>query len=260
VYGTLTGYGVTVSCNWPIDESCFPALPEESSGDDPVYDAAVLSLESAKALAVEVLWALSGRQFCLQEMVVRPCLDNLGTAQRLRYESAYELFSWYDQGWRLVNCGCANGCVASGPGMVHLDGPVNSVQEVWIAGELLDESEYVLEGDILYRTGASWWPSQDMSRPAGEPGTWEVTYLRGFEPPAGTAKLAGLLTAEFYQACTGGKCRLPRSVSEVSRQGVTHRVVNPSDIYSTGKTGIPEIDLWLAAVNPNRLISAPIVL
>lgn len=251
-----------MSCNWPIDESCLPPLPEESSGDDPVYESAVVSMEAAKSLAVEVLWALSGRQFCLQEAVVRPCpaAPVTGVVDRLTYTPSYDLYSLFDYGWSLIGCGCVGRCVSSGPSMVHLDGPVYAIEEVLIGDEVLDETEYVLEGDVLYRTGAAWWPSQDMTRPAGEPGTWQVTYLWGSEPPPGTAKLAGLLTAEFYAACTGGKCRLPRTVSEVSRQGVTHRVVNPSDIYATGKTGIPEIDLWLSAVNPHRLLSAPSVL
>ena len=95
--------------------------------------------------------------------------------------------------------------------------------------------------------------------PSGEAGTWSVTYLRGLPIPAGASRLAGMLATEFYNACTGGKCRLPRSVSEVSRQGVTHKIVNPNEIYAVGKTGIPEIDLWLSAVNPSHLTAAPVV-
>lgn len=250
-----------MTCNWPIDESCLPELPEESSGDDPEYLAAVLSMESAKALATQVLWALSGRQFCLVETSVRPCPSPCSPAmQRYSPPSSYEVFSWRDHGWMPTGCGCVGQCVKSGPAMVHLPGPVAEILGVVIDGEELDPSEYVVEGNVLYRTGAAWWPPQNLGRPVTEPGTWQVTYLRGQSPPPETAKLLGLLTAEFYNACTGGKCRLPRTVAEVSRQGVTHRIVNPNDIYSTGKTGIPEIDLWLSAVNPHHLMSAPSVL
>ena len=52
---------------------------------------------------------------------------------------------------------------------------------------------------------------------------------------------------------------MPRTVTEVSRQGVTHRMYDVNAIYSSGKTGIPEIDLFLAAVNPNHLMQAPTV-
>jgi hypothetical protein len=244
-----------VSCNWPIDEACLPALESDDV-------AAEMTLESAKALATQVLWALSGRQFCLIETTVRPCPEPYppGILRRPVAPSSYEVFSWWDYAWGAVGCGCVGRCIRTGPGAVHLPGPVHTVLDVTIDGDPLSEDEWVVEGDTLYRTGAAWWPSQDMSRPASEVGTWQVTYLRGQAPPPETAKLAGLLTAEFYQACTGGKCRLPRSVAEVSRQGVTHRIVNPTDIYSTGKTGIPEIDLWLSAINPHRLLSAPSVL
>lgn len=86
-----------------------------------------------------------------------------------------------------------------------------------------------------------------------------MEYLRGIAVPPGVPRLTAMLATEFYNACTGGRCRLPRTVSEVTRQGVTHRIVNPNDIYSVGKTGIPEVDLWLSAVNPYHLLSAPVV-
>jgi hypothetical protein len=34
-------------------------------------------------------------------------------------------------------------------------------------------------------------------------------------------------------------------------------MIDPTNLYQDGKTGIPEIDLWLSAVNPYHLISAP---
>lgn len=246
-------------CSWYMDESCLPALPDPSSEE---YQAAALSMEAAKIMAVQVLWALSGRQFCLLETTIRPCPEKYPAGLgRVTSPSSYEIFSWNDYGgWATVGCGCGARCIRTGPGMVHLPGPVGEVLEVVINGETVADTEYVLEGNVLYRTGAAWWPSQDMTRPATEPGTWKVTYTRGLAPPPETAKLVGLLATEFYTACTGGKCRLPRTVTELSRQGVTHRIVNPNDIYSTGKTGIPEIDLWLSAVNPHHILSAPVVL
>jgi hypothetical protein len=40
---------------------------------------------------------------------------------------------------------------------------------------------------------------------------------------------------------------------------VTHQF-DASRILEAGKTGLPEIDLWLAAVNPGRIQYAPAVL
>lgn len=254
----MTSSDEYAGCGWPVDETCLPTLPEETSDDDGTYASAVAALDAAKALAIQVLWALSGRQYGVCPTIVRPC------PQRHEYgllnAMTYEVWAWYDRGWHVDACGCGYGCVQSGPSMVHLPGPAQEVLEVTIDGLILDPTEYILEGDVLYRTGAAWWPRQDLSLPAGEEGTWTVEYLRGIEPPAGTGKLVALLATEFYNACTGGKCRLPRSVSEVSRQGVSYRTVNPNDIYGTGKTGVPEIDLWLSAVNPYHLITPPEVL
>lgn len=245
---------MTTPCEWPVDETCLPVNAEESdAAADPV-------MAAAKDMAVHVLWSLSGRQYGLCERVVRPCPSNYPPSSlRRSLPSTYEIFSWGD-GWVFDGCGCGGRCRQSGPGMAHLPGPAVEILEVEVAGLALDESQYTLEGNVLYRIGdAHVWPSQDMSRPAGEPNTWTVTYLRGVPVPPGVDRLTAMLATEFYNACTGGKCRLPRTVTEVSRQGVTHRIVNPNDIYSSGKTGIPEIDLWLSAVNPNHLIAAPSV-
>ena len=246
--------------NWTIDETCLPDLPPVGS-TDPSYAAAVLSMDAAKDVAVQVLWALSGRQYGVFKTVVRPCPENYPSwMQREWFPREYSVYALYDSGWFTTGCGCIGSCVETGPSAVHLPGPVSAITSVTIDGAVIPSSGYVLEGDVLYRAGAAWWPSQDLSKPVTMAGTWKVEYMRGLTPPAGTAKLAGLLAAEFYNSCTGGKCRLPRTVTEVSRQGVSHRMVNPQDIYASGKTGIPEIDLWLAAVNPNHLAEAPSVM
>lgn len=79
----------------------------------------------------------------------------------------------------------------------------------------------------------------------------------GTPVPGGVGVLVGTLAKEFLDACSGGKCRLPRRVQQVSRQGVSYQMVDPTDIYRSGLTGIPEIDIWLSSVNPNRLMAPP---
>ncbi len=269
-----------LTCDWPVDETCLPALTDEQETER-------VALDAARDLAIDVLWALSGRQYGVCPTVVRPCpmsyLPNgrLGNPYGggMGYGDGYMAVMWSGDGtsgnWYNVACGCGGRCMVSGPRMAHLPGPAQSIIEVKIANTVLDPSQYVLEKNILYRktpdddgdfdgngsySSPSSWPAQDLSRPAGEEGTWTVTYMKGFPVPKGVARLTGLLVNEFYQACTGGKCRLPRTVTEVSRQGVTYRSFNPHDIYQSGKVGIPEIDLWLAAVNPRALLGAPSVL
>lgn len=242
-------------CGWSVDEACLPAVP----ADDP---AAALRMATAQELAVSVLWALSGRQFGACPVTVRPCV------QAPAYDRMAGLFGFYgapffplynevtDQ-WTNVGCGCGGGgCSEGGPNRVHLPGPIGEVLAVRIAGTLLDPDQYVVEGDVLYRVGAPW-PSQDLGIPDGNPGTWSVTYTKGLPIPPGVPYLAGILTAEFYEACSGSsKCRIPRNVTQVSRKGVTYQI-DTSAIYAAGRTGMPEIDLWLSSVNPNRLMAPP---
>jgi hypothetical protein len=46
-------------------------------------------------------------------------------------------------------------------------------------------------------------------------------------------------------------------VTSVSRQGISYQMIDPTDILATGKTGLPEVDLWLSAVNPSHMQEPP---
>lgn len=238
-----------MTCTWPVDRTCLP------TADTPV-DAQIQT--DAENLAVSVLWALSGRQFGVCPVVIRPCRQSCGTGYLYGFDTGSGVPwtpMWDGVNWRNVACSCGPRCSWVGPTTVHLISrgqPIQAVESVVIDGVVLDPSEYRLEGDVLYRVHGQW-PEQDLSRPLDEPGTWSVTYTRGNPPPPGSAKLVALLAQEFLAACNGGKCRLPRRVQTVSRQGVTYQMVDPTDIYASGKTGIPEVDVWLAAVNPHHL-------
>lgn len=255
-------------CDWPIDRTCLPELPTLSDPPTPeeqgTYDAALAAQLAAEDLAVEVLWALSGRQFGLCPAKARPC-PTRETPPWRDWPYGWPYVVMFDDG-RWVNwpCGCGPRCSVSGPRAVHLPGPVapptlDDPIVVTVGDVVLTGDDFVLEGDVLYRKGANW-PSQDLGKPLGETGTWSVEYLRGYRPPAGTAKFVGTLAAEFLKACSDEECRLPRTVTTASRRGVTYRVYDPAVIYADGKTGIPEIDLWLAAVNPYHLMAAPSVI
>lgn len=247
-------YRVGMTCSWPVDRSCLPTAETELD---------TLQQEAAEALAVQVLWALSGRQFGVCPVMARPCPPPCGTLTLTMSgvpHGGWYFPIWDGANWRNVACGCGPRCSYQSPNVIHLASrvglPIRGVVEVVIGGEVLPESDYRLEGDLLYRVSGPW-PAQDLTRPLDEPGTWSVTYLRGNPPPPGTAKLVGLLAAEFLAACSGGKCRLPRRVRSVTRNNVSFDMVDPTDIYRDGKTGLSEIDLWLSAVNPHRLMYPP---
>jgi len=116
----------------------------------------------------------------------------------------------------------------------------------------------------VFGAGVECWPTcQDMSLPPTEPNTFEVTYLRGKPVPEYGLWAAGLLACELIKACASpGEdclCRLPANVQSVVREGVSidleaFRLGGAGDPLF-GRTGIPEVDLWLSTVNPNRLTS-----
>lgn len=241
---------------WPVDEGC---LPELGSGDE---DDPVLMAQRAgnKALAASVLWALSGRQFGIFDTVVRPCVQPLWSwPWSTPSYTSYGIW-WDGAGYHTWPCGCVGGyCRRSGPGAVHLAGPAVDIIEVTIDGTVLDSDQYVLENNVLFRVGAETrWPPQDLTRPLGYPRTWSVEYLRGTPVPPGVDRLTGALAAEFFNACTGRKCRLPRSVISLTSDGITTQF-NPNQIFDSGKTGLIEVDTWLAAINPGKLQQSPIV-
>jgi hypothetical protein len=257
-------------CSWPIDRTCLPALPDPSSDG---YAAALAQQLSMEDIAVNVLWALTGRQFGVCQTTIRPCAD------------AHQPIDWLERmgtfygGYSHVviegladflGCGCTGRCLLSGPSAVHLPGPVyppddtHSVTVTFTMDEnetrVLDDDEFSIEGDVLFRTGGAPWPYQDYSRPMGEDGTWSVQYWRGTPPPAGAATFVGVLAKEFLAAaCGSSNCRLPKTVTRVSRQGVSYDI-DPTVIYANGKTGVSEVDSWLAVVNPNHLMQAPSVM
>ena len=239
---------------WPIERSLLPALPDLTDPPSAEYTKALLEHNAAADLAVSIMWALSGRQFGLRDVTVRPCRGPLPNHHGSGPVTSYVL-SWEGDRWINWWCGCVGGCRETGPNVVHLPGPVAEVTEVKINGVVLSPLVWVVEGNKLYRRDTAW-PRQDLNRPAGDVNTWTVTYKVGLPVPPGVDELTGLLAAEFIKAINNsGNCRLPRNVTTASRQGVTYRVYDPTTFYDKGKTGLSEVDMWLSAVNPNHLMA-----
>lgn len=247
---------------WPVDRSKLPPLPDES---DDAYDVALLDRDNAIRVAIGFLWALSGRQYGVCETKMRPC--SVGTtmtppAERFGQTVGFRGYLIYAHGgWAANYCGCGSVCKLSGPRTVHLPGPVYPEDDdhpitVVINGDVLDPSEWAIEGDVLYRRKHPW-PMQNLDSPEGDEGTWSVTYWRGQGVPGAVGKYVGLLAAEVL--ADDGDCRLPASVRRVARQGVSMEI-DPIEIIKIGYTGIIEVDRWLASVNPGRLQQAPTVI
>lgn len=106
---------------------------------------------------------------------------------------------------------------------------------------------------------ASYCPScQDYNLPAGEIGTWTVTYSVGTPVPAELNFAAGLYANEIRKSLTGDKnCQLPARVQQVARQGISTTFIDPLTLTDAGLTGIPLVDQIIRALNPHQLASSP---
>lgn len=226
-------------CTWPVDADCLGDFADTPGLPDAV-DAAIV-----------VLWALTGRQFGVCETVARPCPRPAEGGPWFWAQWMVPLLE--DGRWRNYSCVPSTRCSRIGESTVLLPGPVHHITKVTVDGADIDPDSWAVEGNWLIRATGTW-PSQNLSAPPGTPGTWTVTYGRGIEPPAGAGRHVARLAREFLLSCTDpGKCALPRNTTQIQRQGVTVQMADPQAIIDAGGTGIPEIDLWVRAINPHRL-------
>lgn len=251
----------TGPCPWPIDLACCPDWPEDPS-----------EWTSQHTLAVEIandfLWRRTAGRFGLCPELIRPCRrgctpDRHGTGF-LWDRSTFPLDPYVFNGkWFNFGCGCGpEDCSCDPQCVLELPGPVNSVVEVKIDGDVVDPSTYRLDrrpnkGRLLRAGGTSGpcWPTcQDLTKEDTEPGTFSVLYLRGKAVPAAGQRALGVLACEIHKQCVGaGDCRLPERVRQVTREGVTYDMFDPGEWLDTGLTGLREVDTWLRAVNPHAL-------
>lgn len=235
-------------CGWTMDDSCWTKLATafEDEAKAPMAQAAVNQ-------AAEVLYALSGRQFGVCEVVARPCrqacCDPCGRGGGYRWTPVLQGGQWMN-----VSCvGCKDACSCTTVCEVLLPGPVVSVSEVLLDGVALDESEYRVDNRrALVRIGEGCWPTcQNMNLEPTEVGTWQVKYERGRPLPEAGKMALGALANELAKACLNDStCALPERVTTIARQGLTMALLDPMEFLTRNRTGIYAVDLWLTAVNP----------
>lgn len=237
-------------CDWPVDTTCIAGWNDYTNEQR----------SRAISYATFILDALTGHQFAQCPIVVRPCGPGCGRA------AGYTTFPasapaanvpgvWMapyilNGVWR--NCGCAGGCTCAPACRVDLGRPVAEVTEVKVNGLVLDPSAYSMIGKFLARTdGGECWPAcQDVATPDTEDGTFSVTFRPGRTLPVAGQIAAGMLAGEFIKACVGAACGLPPQIASLTRQGVDVEFVDPTEVLTEGRTGIREVDLFIAAVNP----------
>lgn len=244
-----TPYGPCDS--WPVRWSC------DVSCESPTVTA------QATQFATETIWALSGRQFGLCTVTLRPCRRDCADDSYWLGRNDFGLpsGSWPTPAliggeWFNLTCGgCVGGCSCSVVSEVQLPAPVHRVVSVQIDGTPLVTGAYRLDdARLLVRTDGGEWPiCNDLSRNDGEEGTWSVTAEYGLPVPEGGAWAVGELACQFIRARNGEDCSLPQAVQTLARQGVTISYPSPYEWYRHGLTGLYLVDTFVRAWNPDGL-------
>jgi hypothetical protein len=251
---------------WPLDPSCCPALE----------DADEATITRWSKVATQTLWRLSGMRWgpsC--PLVVRPCKKSCLDSYPLNVNwfggSPWIPYIGADGQWRNASvCGCKADCGCGSLEEVRLDGPVHDIVSVQIGTETLDPMSYRVDnGSRLVRTDGGEWPDcQNLAGACGDEGAFCVTYRTGLPLDEAAIAAYSAYVCHLVKGCsTSCGCGLSarQNLSRVQRQGVTLEMNQLRDsqghfIYDEGRTGIAEVDVWLAAVNPYRLTSPSRVL
>jgi len=241
----IPGYS---GCMWPVDPACLTA--EWDAFDQSVRDRAL-------ALASATLYRLTGYRVGGCPITVRPC--KAGCAGTVPSYFSYGANAWMNphiglSGSWINSCGCTTDCSCTVLCELELPAPVAEVTQITLDGEVVDPANYRVDGNRVVWTGTEEcpWPTcQDMTANCGDTGSFCVTYLNSYAVDGLGAYAAGILAMEFARACSGGKCRLPSTVTSLSRQGVTFELSVGS--FPGGFTGIREVDAFIAMWNPGNL-------
>lgn len=232
-----------MTCTWEPDPAC---LSEEWAKLD--LDVQERSL----MLATSALQMLTYYRVGTCPVTIRPC----PTPRRCL--CAWSPHLGTDGVWR-------NGCVHQTwcipLSEVDIPGPVGYIEAFLIDGQpvdLEDGSWRLDDGHLLVWQGSGPSPvpsAQDLNKPDSAVGTWSITYSRSYPVLADGRLAVAYLAMEFAEACKPkGKCKLPRGVTSVVRNGVSFTI--QAGLFPNGLTGIDIVDQyilkWAPAGSPQR--------
>ena len=197
-----------------------------------------------------------GNRFDTCTETVRPCGDprwprldcsacrglSAGTVEPTRLNG--EWFNFACQCHSYAGCTCL-----AGEQRIYLGQDfIQAVTEVRLeAGTLAPANYQLVENYYLLRTDGNPWPCCDTD--------FEIDITYGEPLPPGANVFAGQLAWEYLKACNPslGECELPERVVSVTRQGTTLNLIDPQDFINEGLTGLTSVDIWVNALNPQRL-------
>lgn len=241
-----------ITCDpWPITWTC------DTSCLSPLVTGA------AAEAASELLNRLSGYQFGTCTTTIRPCRKTCNDAGLYQFGwdglVGYPWPALIGGQWFNLGCGtCGDSCSCTEVSEVILPDSAVSIIQVKLDGTPMVTGAYRVDnGNRLLRIDGGKWPAcQNMNLADTQPGTWSVTAQFGNLVPSDGSLAAGELACELSKSLANDKdCKLPRGVTQVSRQGVTINYGKVADALKEGMTGLYLVDLFLHAVNPNQLVA-----
>jgi hypothetical protein len=227
--------------------------------------------ELALNIAVTTMWAATGRRFGPCLLTIRPC-QSKWIAEQYRafpvwwtggpYSGPYPFL--YGGQW-FNSCGCSSWCCCKPKCEIILPGPVSSVVEVVVGGQVLPSYEYrvdVSKGTyFLVKVSPGCWPTcQNFDQPGTGPDAFQVKIMRGAAVPATALGAAAMLACEIGKSIVGAACALPQRMQSLTRQGVSMELVASEIDVNTFATGIQYVDMVIRDLNPSRRTRPPVVL
>lgn len=204
-------------------------LPDEYRSD-------TILAERALRYSSFILWSLTGQRFTPNTSVI----EYYDTRKTLvRGSTIYPMF--IDGQPYNVNPSCTCSC-----GITHTirlrEQPVRWINGVWVNGEPLDATQYILlDNSVVALLGSAACGSSCV----------KISYVYGTGLPQEAKSVAATFAIEFLRDWSGRPCQLPRRVKNIDRDGVS-MVFDPQDFLADGRVGLYEVDLFLHAVNPTK--------
>jgi hypothetical protein len=244
----------------PEDLCCFDEITESNipcvSGTPVSSDIIDKSIASAQY----VVWALSGRQFGTCEVTIRPCFkrdcstDNYIWNPFIPHTGGGWLPALMDGQWFNI-CGCVNSCSCKDLCEIYIPYPTCEITEVKVDGIIVPTTSFkIYDYRKLLRTDGLCWPNcNDLEKDDTEEGTWSVTLEYGRPWPEMGELAIAELACNLIKSCMGKPCQLPQNWTNITRTGISVSRINPGTLLKGGQTGLYQVDLFLAAANPNGL-------
>jgi hypothetical protein len=239
------------------NESDIPQGRLTDSNGQPLQD---IQMGWMIAAATDLLYVLSGRRWRSGHSVVRPTATNRAIAYGSMTYPLNTLpgfgYGWgFAAGWMwsMLGLGFSQGSDST---EVVLQAPVTSIEQILLNGVPLTTDQYSLTDRrrLTLSSGLAWPWEQDPQMDPSQNGTAQVIYDWGSSPPEAGRLACAELAIELALSFSGqDSCKLPARVLTVATQGVNVAVGDAMTFLLQDLTGIALVDLFLRAVNPQRL-------